>query len=187
MLYASQVQVQANQAGDKVSATVEAVAPGIDLAVLKLEDESFFETHPPLQRASTLPGIKDAVMAYGYPEGGMSLSTTKGIVSRIEFTEYNFPVSGLRIQIDAAINPGNSGGPAVAGDKMIGLAFSHLSGAQNIGYIIPCEEIELFLQDIADGVYDGKPAMFDELQTLENPALRAFLKLDKAVQGHGGA
>ena len=177
------VQVQANQAGDKISATVEAVAPGIDLAVLKLEDESFFETHPPLQRASTLPGIKDAVMAYGYPEGGMSLSTTKGIVSRIEFTEYNFPVSGLRIQIDAAINPGNSGGPAVAGDKMIGLAFSHLSGAQNIGYIIPCEEIELFLQDIADGVYNGKPAMFDELRTLENPALRGLLKIGKAVQG----
>ncbi len=183
VLYAGQVQVQANQAGDKISATVEAVAPGIDLAVLKLEDESFFETHPPLPRASTLPGIKDTVMAYGYPEGGMSLSTTKGIVSRIEFTEYNFPVTGLRIQIDAAINPGNSGGPAVAGDKMIGLAFSHLSGAQNIGYIIPCEEIELFLQDIADGVYDGKPALFDEVQTLENPALRAFLKLGKAVQG----
>jgi S1-C subfamily serine protease len=183
VLYASQVQVQANQAGDKISATVEAMAPGIDLAVLKLEDESFFETHPPLSRASTLPGIKDAVIAYGYPEGGMSLSTTKGIVSRIEFTEYNFPICGLRIQIDAAINPGNSGGPAVAGDKMIGLAFSHLSGSQNIGYIIPCEEIELFLQDITDGTYDGKPAMFDELQTLENPALRTFLKLGKAVQG----
>jgi S1-C subfamily serine protease len=183
VLYAGQVQVQANQAGDKLSAKVEAVAQGIDLAVLKLEDETFFDTHPPLQRASTLPGIKDAVMAYGYPEGGMSLSTTKGIVSRIEFTAYNFPVSGLRIQIDAAINPGNSGGPAVVGDKMIGLAFSHLAGAQNIGYIIPCEEIELFLQDIADGVYDGKPAMFDDLQTLENPALRAFLKLDKTTQG----
>jgi S1-C subfamily serine protease len=183
VLYAGQVQVQANQAGDKISATVEAIAPSMDLAVLKLEDESFFETHPPIQRASTLPGIKDTVMAYGYPEGGVSLSTTKGIVSRIEFTEYNFPASGLRIQIDAAINPGNSGGPAVAGDKMIGLAFSHLAGAQNIGYIIPCEEIELFLQDIADGIYDGKPALFDELQTSENPALRAFLKLDKADQG----
>ena len=89
----------------------------------------------------------------------------------------------MRIQIDAAINPGNSGGPAVAGDKMIGLAFSHLGGADNIGYIIPCEEIELFLQDIADGHYDGKPALFDDLQTLENETLRAFLKLDKSVQG----
>jgi len=181
--YASQVQVQANQAGDKISATVEAVAPGIDLAVLKLDDETFFDSHPPLARAKVLPEIKDAVMAYGYPEGGTSLSITRGIVSRIEFASYNASVSGLRIQIDAAINPGNSGGPAVAGDKMIGLAFSTYGGADNIGYIIPCEEIELFLEDIADGHYGGKPAMFDELQTLETPVLRPFLKLDKSVEG----
>jgi S1-C subfamily serine protease len=184
VLYASQVQIQANQAGDKISATVEAIAPGIDLAVLKLDDESFFDTHAPLPRASTVPQIKDSVMVYGFPTGGTSLSITKGIVSRIDFTGYNFPVAGLRIQIDAAINPGNSGGPAVVDEKMIGLAFSHLGGGtENIGYIIPCEEIELFLQDIADGHYDGKPAMFDELQTLENPALRAFLKVDKSVHG----
>ena len=184
VLYASQIQVQANQAGDKISATVEAVAPGIDLAVLKVDDESFFDTHAPLPLAKTLPDIKDAVMVYGYPEGGTSLSITKGIVSRIEFVPYNAPASGLRIQIDAAINPGNSGGPAVVGDRMIGLAFSRLQGgAENIGYIIPGEEIELFLADIADGKYDGKPAIFDEFQTLENPALRAFLKLDKSVEG----
>ena len=184
VLYASQVQIQANQAGDKISATVEAIAPGIDLAVLKLDDESFFDSHAPLARAGALPQIKDAVLAYGFPQGGTSLSITKGIVSRIEFMYYNFPISGLRIQIDAAINPGNSGGPAVAGDKMIGLAFSRAGGdSQNIGYIIPNEEIELFLQDIKDGRYDGKPAMYDDFQTLENPAIRAFLKLDKSVEG----
>jgi S1-C subfamily serine protease len=183
VLYASQVQVQANQAGDKVSATVEAIAPGIDLAVLKLDDETFFNSHAALPRANTVPEIRDSVMAYGYPTGGTSLSITKGIVSRIEFTPYNFATSGLRIQIDAAINSGNSGGPAMVGEKMIGLAFSHLGSAESIGYIIPCEEIELFLQDIADGHYDGKPAMFDYLQTLESPALRSFLKLDKSVEG----
>jgi S1-C subfamily serine protease len=181
--YASQIQVQANLAGDKYSATVEFIAPGIDLAVLKLDDESFFDTHPPLAMTRNLPGIKDAVMAYGYPEGGNSLSITKGIVSRIEFAGYNHSTSGLRIQIDAAINPGNSGGPAVVGDKMIGLAFSRLNSADNIGYIIPSEEIDLFLQDIADGRYDGKPAMFDDMQTMENPALRPFLKIDDSVKG----
>jgi S1-C subfamily serine protease len=183
VLYASQVQIQANQAGDKIAATVEFVAPGIDLAVLKLEDQSFFDTHPPIKRTSKVGQIKDAVLAYGFPTGGASLSITKGIVSRIEFTPYSHSVSGLRIQIDAAINPGNSGGPAVVGDRMIGLVFSALNGAQNIGYIIPNEEIELFLQDIADGHYDGKPALFDELQTLENPALRSYLKLDSSVHG----
>ena len=184
VLYATQVQIQANAAGDKVSARVVAIAPGIDLAVLQLDDATFFDTHPPVARAGKLPQIKDAVLAYGFPTGGSSLSITKGIVSRIEFVAYNYPVSGLRIQVDAAINPGNSGGPAIAGDKMIGLAFSKLGGdTQNIAYIIPNEEVELFLKDIADGRYDGKPAMYDELQTLENPALREYLKLDKSVEG----
>jgi S1-C subfamily serine protease len=184
VLYASQVQIQANAAGDKVSATVLAIAPGIDLAVLQLDDPTFFDTHPPVARASRLPQIKDPVLAYGFPAGGASLSITKGIVSRIEFAAYNYPVSGLRIQIDAAINPGNSGGPAIAGDKMIGLAFSRLGGdSQNIGYIIPNEEVDLFLKDIASGHYVGKPSMHDDLQTLENPALREYLKLDKSVEG----
>ncbi len=183
VLYASQVQVQANQEGDKISASVVAIAPGIDLAVLKLDDESFFDTHLPIQRAGKLPDIKEPVLAYGFPTGGTSLSITKGIVSRIEFAQYGYQLQGLRIQIDAAINPGNSGGPAISGDKMIGIAFSTLSDTQNIGYIIPNEEIDLFLKDIADGHYDGKPGMYDELQTLENPALRAFLKLDKSVEG----
>ncbi|HTO69728.1 MAG TPA: trypsin-like peptidase domain-containing protein [Myxococcota bacterium] len=182
--YASQVQIQANQAGDKLPATVEAIAPGIDLALLKLDDESFFKSHPPVPRAKALPDIKDAVLAYGYPTGGSSLSVTKGIISRIEYVPYSVSTSGLRIQIDAALNPGNSGGPAIANDKIVGLAFSHLGGdTQNIGYIIPNEEIDLFLADIADGHYDGKYGMYDELQTLENPALRAYLKLDKSVAG----
>jgi S1-C subfamily serine protease len=184
VLYASQVQIQANAAGDKMSASVLAIAPGIDLAVLQLDDPSFFDTHPPVARASKLPQIKDPVLAYGFPTGGSSLSITKGIVSRIEFASYNYPVSGLRIQIDAAINPGNSGGPAIAGDKMIGLAFSRLGGdSQNIGYIIPNEEVDLFLKDIAGGHYVGKASMHDDLQTLENPALREYLKLDKGVEG----
>ncbi len=181
--YASQVQVQANQSGTKISATVESIAHGIDLAVLKVDDESLFEGRPPVPRANALPDVKEPVMAYGYPTGGSNLSITKGIVSRIEFAGFSASTSGLRIQIDAAINSGNSGGPAVSADKMIGVAFSRLGGAQNIGYIIPNEEVELFLADVKDGRYDGKPAMFESLQTLENPALRAYLKIDKAVEG----
>jgi len=188
VVYASQVQIQANQSGDKVSATVEAVAPEIDLAVLKLDDETFFDTHAPLPRSAALPAVKDPVLVYGYPTGGTSLSITKGIVSRIEFAPYNYPVSGLRVQIDAAINPGNSGGPAVAGDQMVGIAFARLNGkaearAEGIGYIIPNEEIEYFLHAVARGGHYRKPVLFDNFQTLENPALRAYLKLDKGVTG----
>ncbi len=181
--YASEVQIQGNQGGDRINAKVEFLAPGIDLALLTLDDASFFQSHAAIARSATLPTTKDTVMVYGYPTGGQTLSVTKGIVSRIEFTSYNFPTSGLRLQVDAAINPGNSGGPAVIGEKMVGIAFSRLGGAQNIGYIIPNEEIELFLADIADGHYDGKPEFRFDYQTLENPALRTFLKLPAATRG----
>lgn len=181
--YASQVEIQASQDGEKVPATVVAVARGMDLALLKLDDESYFDKHPALPRASVLPDVREQVFAYGYPMGGNSLSITKGIVSRVEFVPYGSGNAGLRVQIDAPINPGNSGGPVIAGDKMIGLAFSGVAGANNIGYVIPNEEIELFLSDIADGRYDGKQLLLDTVQTLENPALRQHLKLDKSIEG----
>jgi S1-C subfamily serine protease len=183
VLYASQLSVESQQSSEKLNATVEAVSPGMDLAVIKLDDASFFEKRPPLTRVSTLPEVKETVVVYGYPQGGSSLSVTKGIVSRIEFAAYGEGASGVRIQVDAAINPGNSGGPALVEGKMIGLIFSKLSQSDNIGYIIPGEEIELFLKDVADGKYDGKPAMHDSLQTKENPALPGFLRLDKKTQG----
>jgi len=181
--YATQVMVEPNGSSEKLSATVEFIAPGIDLAVLKMEDEAFFDKRPPLPRAETLPEIKEAVTVYGYPTGGTSLSITKGIVSRIEFTNYSANTLGLRIQIDAAVNPGNSGGPALVDDKMIGLVNSGIRGADNIGYIIPSEEVDLFLKDVGDGQYDGKPMIRDQLQSLENDALRAKLGFSKKSVG----
>jgi S1-C subfamily serine protease len=181
--HASQVFIQPDKSSEKLSATVDAIAPGIDLAVLKLDDPGFFHAHPALPIASSLPAPQQTVLTYGYPEGGTDLSITRGIVSRVEYAEYYMTTEGLRIQIDAAINPGNSGGPAVIGDQMVGLIFSRLRQADNIGYIIPIEEIELFLKDIEDGHYDGKPGLIDELQNLENEALRTRLKLDRATTG----
>jgi S1-C subfamily serine protease len=183
VLYASQLFVESYQSSDKLPARVEAVSPGIDLAVIRLDDESFFDKRSPVVRTAALPEVKDSVLVYGYPQGGSTLSVTKGIVSRIEFAGYGEATSGVRVQVDAAINPGNSGGPALVDGKMVGLIFSKLTQADNIGYIIPSEEIDLFLKDVADGSYDGKPALHESLQTLENDALRAFLKLDKKTQG----
>src|SRR5262249_41485571 len=89
---------------------------------------------------------------------------------------------GLRIEVDAAINPGNSGGPALVDGKMAGLVWGQ-AGAENVGYLIPNEEIDDFLCDIADGRYDGKPFPDEQWQTLENEALRARLGLAKSERG----
>lgn len=183
VLYASQLFVQPHQSGEKLSAKATAIAPGIDLAIVTVDDEAFHEGRKPLKLAAKLPRPLDSVSVYGYPQGGTELAVTKGVVSRIDYESYNSMTQGLRIQVDAAINPGNSGGPALVGDEMIGVAFSRLGGSDNIGYIIPTEEIDRFLEDVADGHYDGKPAFLDQYQTLENDAIRAFLKLEKSAPG----
>lgn len=181
--FASQIYVQPYQSSDKHAATLRAIGMGIDLAVLELREGSFFDEHPPLAMSDELPEVKTKVSAYGFPVGGTNLSITEGIVSRIDYASYNFGVAGLRIQVDAALNPGNSGGPAVADGSMVGLVFSGIPSADNIGYLIPVEEIRRFLDDIADGSYEGAPRMFDQLQTLENEALRKKLGVPREVTG----
>jgi S1-C subfamily serine protease len=181
--YSTQVRVQPNQSSDKLPARVTAVAVGMDLALIELEDEAFFDTHPAVRLSEALPKVGVRVATYGFPIGGETLSTTEGSISRIEYAPYGDGVGGLRIQIDAAINPGNSGGPAAADGKVIGLCFSTIRGADNIGYVIPNEEIRSFLEDFEDGKYDGKPQFFGRLQTLENEAIRKKLGLDRSQTG----
>lgn len=182
--YASQIYVQPHQSADKLPAKVLAISRAIDLAVLGLtDDDSFFDSRPPLELAAGLPQIKGTVNVYGYPLGGEQMSVTEGIISRIDYSPYYYRTAGLRVQIDAALNPGNSGGPAISEGRVVGVAFSGIRTAENIGYLIPVEEIETFLADAADGVYEGKPRFRDETQTLENDAIREKLGLAKNVGG----
>lgn len=181
--YARRVLVQPHQSSRKLNASVVAIARGIDLAVLELDDESFFDDHPPAPMVDQLPAIGAKVNAFGYPLGGDALSVTEGIVSRIEFSDYKEATLGLRIQVDAALNPGNSGGPVLSDDKVIGVVFSGIPTAENTGYLIPIEEVQTFLSDIEDGTYEGNPRVNYVAQTLENPHLRSFLNAPSDVSG----
>ena len=181
--YVSQLFVQLKKGGDRFPAKAISVDPRMDLALVELEDPNRMSHLQPLELSEQLPEVKSTVNAYGYPMGGKDLSVTEGIVSRIELGSYYFEGQGLRIQIDAALNPGNSGGPAIQDGKIVGLVFSRITEGENIGYIIPTEEIVRFLEDSADGTFDGKPLFFQDFATLENPALRQFLKLPRDQSG----
>lgn len=181
--YPSQIYVQAYQSSEKIPATVVTSSLSMDLAILKVEDETFFADRPPLALDDSLPRVKAPINVYGYPIGGDQISVTEGIASRVEYTNYYYDAAGLRIQIDAALNPGNSGGPAISDGKVIGVAFMGLAAAENIGYLIPAEEVRTFLADVIDGNYDGKPRLWDEFQTTDNEVLRTWLKLPSDVGG----
>jgi S1-C subfamily serine protease len=182
--YASQIFVQFDQTSDKTPARVVGAAPEMDLALLELEDPAELDGRPFLPIADSLPDVSSTVNVYGYPIGGEDMSVTEGIISRIDFTRYSNDAVGVRIQVDAALNPGNSGGPAVTDGQIVGLVFSKINQAENIGYLIPAEEIRMFLADYADGTYDGKPALYDRFQTAENVSLRAKLGLSEDTTGY---
>lgn len=181
--YGQQIFVQPYLTSQRLAARVVARNTGIDLALLELEDADAIEGMPMAALDADLPNIGEKANAYGYPMGGDELSITEGIVSRIEFVTYQPGTLGLRIQVDAALNPGNSGGPVTVGGRVVGLTFSGIRQADNIGYIIPNEEIRLFLQDAADGQIRGRAFLRETFDNTRNPGIREKLGLRGSHDG----
>ena len=163
---------------EKYVARIVHIAHDCDLAVLQLEEPSSFEGVKPLE-IGPIPKLESTVTVIGYPMGGQRLSTTRGVVSRIDFLPYSHSSADLHltIQIDAAINPGNSGGPVMQDGKVVGVAFQGMTAGQNVGYMIPTPVMQRFLKDVEDGSYDN----YVDLSILDfdliNPAYRKALGL----------
>ncbi|HEX8296155.1 MAG TPA: trypsin-like peptidase domain-containing protein [Chthoniobacteraceae bacterium] len=170
----------------KYVATVEHIAHDCDLALLKVEDASFFKDTRALE-VGGIPELESIVAVFGYPIGGDRMSVTQGVVSRVDFRTYSHSVvdQHLSIQIDAAINPGNSGGPVLQNGKVVGVAFQGYSGdvAQNVGYMIPTPVINHFLHDIKDGRYDRYMDLSIGFFNTLNPAMRRALGLTDDDRG----
>ncbi|MBD3867561.1 MAG: trypsin-like peptidase domain-containing protein [Acidobacteria bacterium] len=155
-------------------AEVVHIAHDADLALIRPVKRGALDDLPALEFGG-MPALRTTVDTLGYPAGGMRLSSTRGVVSRIE--EQLYVHSGkdlhLTVQTDAAINPGNSGGPVVQDGKVVGVAFQGNAGLENTGFFIPMEVIQRFLNDVQDGRYDGYPELGAETSGLENVAARA--------------
>ncbi len=177
--------LQVRKEGDskKYKAVVKFTSEEYDLALVEIEDKSFFNGTVPL-KLGTLPEIQEKLTVYGYPLGGDKLSTTQGIVSRMEHNTYTLTNRKFLIgQTDAAINSGNSGGPVVSKGKVAGVAFAGLNSADNIGYFIPVNILNNFLEDIKDGKYDGSPLLGVEWLELESPSHRRMLGIEDKTGG----
>lgn len=173
--------------GDQASpyvARLEAVGDDCDLAVLRVAAPNFARGMRPLALGD-LPHAGSRVLTYGFPMGGQEVSSTAGIVSRVESRGYVH--SGidahLVVQTDAAINPGNSGGPVVQEGRVVGVAFQGFPGLDNMGFFIPVPVVRHFLRDLEDGRYDGFPDSGLQTTRLLSPAYRRERGLP---EGRGG-
>ena len=146
---ASSVQVQIPSFGrERFDVEIVGVCPDKDLALLKLKDESLEKVCKELGEIKYLEfGSSDnilrtqEIMALGYPLGQERLKSTIGVVSGRERAGF--------IQITAPLNPGNSGGPSLnSAGQVVGINFAGVLEAQNVGYIIPINEIKSALNDL---------------------------------------
>ena len=179
------VNIEVKRAGmsEQFVATVAFIGHECDLALLKVDDSRFFEDTSPLELGE-MPEVQDNVQAYGFPIGGETISVTSGIMSRVEVSTYVHSMEDLLLaQVDASINSGNSGGPVVAEGSLVGIAVQSLEEGENVGYMIPAPIIRHFLDDVADGRYDGFPRLGIDFQDLESEAHRASLGMAKEQTG----
>jgi len=183
---AVKVKIQIPTLGkDRYEAEIVGVNPDRDIALLKLTEQAKQEVNEKLGSISYLTfGDSDKitrtqeVLALGYPLGQQNLKSTQGIVSGRE---------GLwnesYIQITAAINSGNSGGPSLnINGEVIGINTAMVSKAQNIGYIIPINDVKSVIADLRTNKLLRKPifgsafnnATKDMTNYLGNPAPGGF-------------
>jgi len=91
----------------------------------------------------------DEVLALGYPLGQEALKSTTGVISGRERS---------MIQMDAAINPGSSGGPLLNHKgEVVGINSAGIVEAQNVGYVIPINELHVIIDDLYSVFLVRKP------------------------------
>ncbi len=152
--------------GDKVSGTVYAIDPAVDVALVKV---NYSKLPPPLQLGnSSKLELGQWAIAIGEPLE-LQDTVTLGVVSGFNRAEVAGGqdtaarrFSGL-LQTSAPINPGNSGGPLVdLNGDVIGINQLTAAQAQNIGFAIP---IDLVKQAVASlekhpGSFNGPPITY---------------------------
>jgi serine protease Do len=157
---------------------VVGVCPARDIALLKLTKTSFKDV---TEKLNKIPFIKfgdsdqvvrtQEILALGYPLGQEKLKATQGIVSgRERMWDESY------IQITAALNEGNSGGPSLSiNGEVIGINTAGIAKAQNIGYIIPINDVKNVISDLRKSNFLRKPQLGCEFN-FSNKDMVKFLK-----------
>jgi len=185
---ARQLQIEIPALGtERLLVEVVGVCPERDIALLRLAERSKKKI---LSELGKIPFLKfgnsdevrrgQDVLALGFPLGVKALKSTQGIVSGRERIDL---IKQSCIQTTAPLNPGNSGGPAIdSSGEIIGINFAGVVQAQNVGYIIPINDVKSAIKDMYKIKLLRRPilgcllarANEDMLQFLGNPQPGGF-------------
>lgn len=139
--------------GKELLATVVAVDPFLDLALLDVEGSGY-----PIVTLGDSDKIRigSTVIAIGNTLAEFKNTVTKGVVSGMDRRilagdETGEDILDHAIQTDAAINPGNSGGPLInLLGEVVGVNSAVSTEGQSIGFAIPVNEIKRAITDVRE-------------------------------------
>ena len=165
------------------NATLVGVAPGKDLAILKIDIDPNELKPLPVGVSENLK-VGQGVYAIGNPFG-LDYTLTTGVISALgrEINSQNGrPIRDV-IQTDAAINPGNSGGPLLnSSGRLIGVntaIYSPSGASAGIGFSIPVDVVKWAVPDLIEYGEIQRPVLGVEL--LSNKRVADRLSLEGAL------
>jgi serine protease Do len=140
--------------GKDYEAKVLAKDDFMDVAILKIDEKNL----PTIKLGdSESLEIGQTVLAIGNSLGEFSNTVSRGIVSGLKRQVEAGNSLGQTevldevIQTDAAINPGNSGGPLFnLRGEVIGINVAMATGAENIGFTIPINQVKDIYQSVKE-------------------------------------
>lgn len=157
----------------------------IDIAFLKIKNLNGYALTPAVIGHSSAAQIGDSVVAIGNALGQFQNTVTSGIISgfgRQVVASSGDGTSGANsedlgnlIQTDAAINQGNSGGPLVnMNGEVIGVNTAVASGAENIGFSIPIDDIKSLIDQVLKTGTFARPYLGVRYVTLSEALQKAY-------------
>lgn len=182
---AQYVELEKPDTGEKITARVDVVDYEANLALIKPEKDApdFFEDLVPLRLAETT-GVGDALEVWQFERNGSSsvtaVKTTKALVQGVFLPGHSFLV------YEASGNVVYLGGtftlPVAKDGQLAGLLLSYSSKDQ-VSTILPAPIIKHFLEDVADGEYEGFPSLGINFSQLLDEQLRDYLKMGDTKGG----
>ncbi len=138
--------------GKKYDAKVIAQDPVLDLAIVKINAKNLPVL--PLGNSNDVK-LGQTTIAIGNALGEFRNTVSVGVVSGLSRTITASGSNGASetiegvMQTDAAINEGNSGGPLLnLNGQVIGVNVAMVSGAQNIGFAIPINQVKRAIDSV---------------------------------------
>ncbi|MBY0328478.1 trypsin-like peptidase domain-containing protein, partial [Patescibacteria group bacterium] len=132
--------------GKERSATLVATDPVLDIAILRVQGNTFV---PLVLGDSSALSSGQSVVAIGYALGTFQNSVSAGVISGLSRSIIASGSNGESeyldqvIQTDAAINRGNSGGPLLnLKGEVIGVNVATATTSQSIGFALPINDVK---------------------------------------------